>query len=224
MPSSSRFCEQLGDLRIVAVAVLELQGEALGKIACEHARRVEALQRRQHALDERRRGAELGGQILDAALQVACLVQHVDQVHADQLLDRVRHHQVQLLDQVVGERTPRRHELFQVGGLAGAVVGAGPHRRPAGLIALLAAVLVACGLRGCAVHLGVGVPVDLDGQGVAIALPGAVAIILAPLVAVGRIVDGAASSAGSGAVSSRSSKGLRSSSVSTNTHSSMLDS
>ena len=45
LPSSAQVLQQLGDLRIVAVAVLELQGQAFGEIARKHAGRIEALQR-----------------------------------------------------------------------------------------------------------------------------------------------------------------------------------
>ena len=82
--------EQLGDLGVVAVLVLELQGQAFGQVAREHARRIEALQGRQHLVDQAGRSAELGGEIVEVAAQVAGLVDHVDEVGADQPLGRVR--------------------------------------------------------------------------------------------------------------------------------------
>ena len=89
--------EQPGDLRIVAIEVFQLQRQALREVASKYAGRIEALQSGEHLGYERLGCAELHGQIVGTALQVAGLVHHVDEMHADEPLGRVRHHQVQLL-------------------------------------------------------------------------------------------------------------------------------
>ena len=86
----SQVVEQLGDLRIVAVLILELQRQAFGQVAREHAGRIEALQRGQDLLDQRLRRAELVGEVVEVALQIAGLVDHVDEMRADQPLGRDR--------------------------------------------------------------------------------------------------------------------------------------
>ena len=132
----SEVVEQPGNLRVVAVGILELQRQAFGEIAREHTGWVEALQLGEHALDENDGRAEPHGDIVETARQVAQLVQHVNEVHADQPFGRVRHHQVQLLGEVVGQRARRGNELLEVGVLgAVSVVLARLDGRPAGLVA-----------------------------------------------------------------------------------------
>jgi hypothetical protein len=124
--------QQPGDLRIVAVAVLELQRQAFGEVAREHARRIEALQLLQHLLDERIRRTELLRQIVEVALQVARLVHHVDEVSADQPLGGLRDQHLQLLVEMVCKRAAGRHEVLEVSVLAAErVVGSWLERSPA---------------------------------------------------------------------------------------------
>ena len=93
--------EQLGDLRIVAVLVLELQRQAFGQVAREHARRVEALQHVQHLVDQPGRRTELVSEVLEVDPQIAGFVHGVNEMGADQPLGGIGDDDMQLLGQIV---------------------------------------------------------------------------------------------------------------------------
>ena len=81
--------DQGGHRRIEAVALLELQGQALGEIARADARRIEALQDAEHRLDLVHSGAEFFRRGFKIAAEVAGLVDEIDEILADHPLRRV---------------------------------------------------------------------------------------------------------------------------------------
>ena len=126
--------------------------------------------------------------------------------------------ELQLLVQVVGERATGGDEVLEVGVLAAeGVAGARPQRRPARLDRARRRCAVA---RRAPLRPFVGVAVDERGLVLA-SLQSCLAVGVACILrAYGSVALGPVS----GASSSRSSSGLRSSSVSTKAYSSMLDS
>ena len=86
---------------IETVAILELEGEAFGEIARAHAGRIERLQDREHGLDVGQRGAELLGDGVEIAGEIAGLVDHIDQVLPDHAAGRIGDRQRDLFGEVV---------------------------------------------------------------------------------------------------------------------------
>jgi len=124
--------EEAADDRVVAVLLLELQRQALGKRAREYARRVERLQAGKNFFDLRLRCTELLSDRTEVGpWQVAGLVDHVDEILTDQPLDRLLEHQRHLCGQVLAQRDVVGEEGFDVDVVAGAG-GALAQRSPAG--------------------------------------------------------------------------------------------
>ncbi len=130
LASRSRCSHQRPHRRIEAVAVPELDGETFGEIARAHAGRIERLQDGEHGLDVGARRAELVGDGVEIAGEVAGLVHHIDQVLPDHAAGRIGNRQRHLLGEMRGQRDLGGDESFQIIGavLAAAGARAGPFR------------------------------------------------------------------------------------------------
>ena len=119
---------------IEAVAILELEGQTFGQVAGADAGRIEGLQDRQHGLHVAQRRAELVGDILQVAGQVAGLVHHIDQILPDHAAGRIGNGQGHLLGEMIAKRGLGGDESFQiVAAVLAARGGARPFRISAGL-------------------------------------------------------------------------------------------
>ena len=123
--------EELGDLRIVAVAVLELQSQAFGERTREDARRIECLQRRQNALHHRHGCAELQAELGEIGVQISGFVDEVDQVLGNETFGRIPEREMELLDEMILERSLIGDIGLEVGILAVERVCALAKRGPA---------------------------------------------------------------------------------------------
>ena len=103
---------------------LELEREAFGERAREHARRFETLHAHEHALDAFSRSAEPLGDLGDRADEVSRFVQGVDQRCADQALDRVGEEDRGLTLKMVAKGDRLGDIGFEVGGFAGVAADA----------------------------------------------------------------------------------------------------
>ncbi len=81
--------EQRLHRRIEPVAVAQLQRQAFGQAAREDAGRIESLQSGQHRFDSRQRCAQDLGDLVQIGRQIAGLVHRLDQMQADQPVDRI---------------------------------------------------------------------------------------------------------------------------------------
>ena len=106
--------DQRAHRRIEAVALLELERETFGEIARADAGRIERLQDGEHGLDLGARRAELLGDGVEIAGEVAGLVHHIDQVLPDHAAGRIGDRQRHLLGEMIGERGLGRDEGFQI--------------------------------------------------------------------------------------------------------------
>ena len=126
--------EKAADDGIVAVLLFQLQSQALRQRAGEHAGRIERLQRGEDLLDHLQRRPELFGDGSEiGARQVARVIDHVDEVLADQALDRILQHERHLRAQVLAERDVVGEIGFDVDVVAGGG-SALAQRRPAGIV------------------------------------------------------------------------------------------
>ena len=114
--------------RIEAVALLELDGETFGEIARADAGRIERLQDREHGLDVAARRAELVGDRVEIAGEIAGLVHHIDQVLPDHAAGRIGNRQRHLLGEMIGQRDLGRDEGFQI--IVAVLAAAGADARP----------------------------------------------------------------------------------------------
>ena len=131
--------EEGRDHGIEAVLFLQLQREAFLQRAREHARRVERLQARQHAVDQLLRRAELLGERGEIRRQVSGVVHHVDEVLADEPLGRLLQDERKLLGEMLAQRDvvgDERLEVDVVVGAGAALAQVGPAR---GVVAAAAA-------------------------------------------------------------------------------------
>ena len=72
------------------------------------------LQNRQHRFDVAARRAELLGDRVEIAGEVAGLVDHIDEIAADHALGRIGDRQRHLFGQMIGERGLRGDEGFEI--------------------------------------------------------------------------------------------------------------
>jgi len=100
--------------RIVSVAVLELNGNALGQIARAYAGGIECLQYGEHELDVAATGAKLVCNGFDIAGQIAGLVDHIDKILADYAACRVGNRKRHLFGEMISERYLGRGKGFKV--------------------------------------------------------------------------------------------------------------
>ena len=112
---------------IEAVALDQLQLQAFGEVAGEHARRLQRLQGREHALDARERRAELFGDLGELAAEIAGLVEAVDQRRGDQPVAGIGQGDHRLAGEEFGEALLRSDIGLDVGGV---LVAAAAARRP----------------------------------------------------------------------------------------------
>ena len=110
--------------RVEAVALAELDREALGEVAGADAGRLEGLDQGERCLDDRERRAEPLGDLGEVGAEIAGLVDLVDERLADQADRRIGGREAELVGEVVGERLLAGDEGFEI-----VVVGA--DRRPA---------------------------------------------------------------------------------------------
>src|SRR5262249_46794584 len=92
--------------------------------------RIERLQDFQHRLDLGGRRAELLAHRGEGAVEIAGVVDEIDQVLADHAPRRIRNSERELLGEGIGERDLGRHERLEIVGaaIAPAAAGAGPFR------------------------------------------------------------------------------------------------
>ena len=109
--------------RVVAVALAELDREALGEVAGADAGRLERLDQGQRGFGDRERRAEPRGDLADVGAEIAGLVDLADDRLADQTDRRVGGGDAELVGEMVGERLLAGDEGFEI-----VVVGA--DRRP----------------------------------------------------------------------------------------------
>jgi hypothetical protein len=104
--------EQRRYRRIEAVALLELEGEALGQRARGHAGGIERLKHAEHALDARPLDAEAFGDFREIAGEIARLVDEIDQVGGDKAIAGIDDGQGHLLDEMIAQgRLARQRPL-----------------------------------------------------------------------------------------------------------------
>ena len=121
--------EQCLHRRVEPVAVPELQGEAFPQVAREDPGRVELLHGFEHRLDTRHRTAQGLGDRRRVAGEPARLVEHIDQMYADQPVDLVLHVEDELLQQVLAQGRLVAEGGLQVGhGVAEIQASAAAHR------------------------------------------------------------------------------------------------
>ncbi len=107
--------DQRAHRRVEAVAIGELQRQAFGEMAGEHARRIEALHQRQRRLDPRHGAIEPVCDIGELALEVAGLVDHVDEMRADDAVDGVGDVDRELRQQMVAQGGGPAQRLVEPG-------------------------------------------------------------------------------------------------------------
>ena len=89
----------------------------------------------EHGVDQTGGCAQSLGKFVQVANEVARLIDHMDQVHADQPLDRVGDRQVELLGEMVGQRATRRQHFVEAGTIAViGIDGPRPQRSPSALV------------------------------------------------------------------------------------------
>ena len=113
---------QVGDQRlhgrVVAVALAQLDGEALGQIARPDAGGIEGLDLREHPLHPRERRAQTLGGLGEVVAEIAGLVERIDQRAADQPVGRIGAGDVELLGQMFGQRRLGGDIGLEIGRLA----------------------------------------------------------------------------------------------------------
>ena len=119
---------QRGHRGIEPVALAQLNGEAFGEIARAYARRIEALQPRQHRLDPRERRPELFAGLGEIAGEIAGFVDEIDEILRDHALGRIGESKHDLLGEMAGKRRLLGDEGLEVVVTVGAAAGA--HARP----------------------------------------------------------------------------------------------
>ena len=105
--------DHCGHRRIESVFLFELKGEALAQAPRADARRIEALDHRQHALDDLRRNNEELGGCRDVPVHITGVVDQIDQIGADQAVARVDAGDLQLFSQMVVQIGSARQGRFQ---------------------------------------------------------------------------------------------------------------
>ena len=106
--------DQTDHAGVETVALLELDGEAFGKIAGADARRVEGLHQGQRALDQIERRIEALGDIGKVGAQIAGFVDLVDEHAADQPHGGIGGGQAELVLEVIGQRLLLGDEGFEI--------------------------------------------------------------------------------------------------------------
>ncbi len=117
--------------RIEAVALAQLDGQALRKIARANAGRIEGLQFAQHGFDFGLRRAELLRHFREIGTQIAALVYRIDQMLPDQAMHRIHDRERELPRQMFVQRDFRGNEGFEIIVVVG--TAAGTDARPFGI-------------------------------------------------------------------------------------------
>ena len=99
---------------IEAIALLELDGEAFRQIARTHAGGIETLQDRQHGVDLGSRRAQLLSDQREIAVEIAGLVDEIDEILPDHAPRRIDHRKRELLGEMIGQRGLDRDEGLEI--------------------------------------------------------------------------------------------------------------
>ena len=99
---------------IEAIALLELDGEAFREIARTHAGGIETLQDRQHGVDLGSRRAQLLSDQREIAVEIAGLVDEIDEILPDHAPRRIDHRKRELLGEMINQRGLDRDEGLEI--------------------------------------------------------------------------------------------------------------
>ncbi len=109
--------DHLRHRRIEAVALAQLDRQALPEAAGKHARRIELLEPLEHGVDPRRRTVQRVRDAREIGRQIPGRVKLIDQVNGDDAVGGIADIDVDLLEQVFAQRLrpARRHAMSAIG-------------------------------------------------------------------------------------------------------------